>query len=318
MQDEEMELTKTLPPTYISPAIGVKLAAAPKRKHFDLRDYNLIPYDYENLSLRYQGDCGNCWVWAGTTCLEVSLAEHLRQLRKPYPVRLSIQYFNSYFENPNNTGCWACCGQNAKVFADFYSNTRKVIPWDNIYAQFADSSRCCGHNCPRGKPYCFDDTTTRPPGAIRTDPHYKLYPVVAEAIPLDTAHNNTEEAIALIKNVLEQNRSIYLSMYFNGTQMAKFKKFWGGDAEELIWEDEVPVDNVSSSRHAVSVIGYDDTNPKDRYWIILNSWGRGNYLPRVPLPEKSYIRPHGTFRLSMDLDYFDNRYMWFTIDPKWT
>lgn len=100
--------------------------------------------------------------------------------------------------------------------------------------------------------------------------------------------------------------------------MRKFKKFWGGDAEEAVWEDvAVPTDDSSITGHAVACIGYDDTDPdpKKHYWIILNSWGQGNYLQRASFPEKSYSRPHGTFRLTMDLNYFAKNYVWYTLGP---
>ena len=45
--------------------------------------------------------------------------------------------------------------------------------------------------------------------------------------------------------------------------------------------------------HAVLCVGYDDTDPNNRYWIMLNSWGAPSN------------RPSGLFRVSMDMDYDD-------------
>jgi hypothetical protein len=38
-------------------------------------------------------------------------------------------------------------------------------------------------------------------------------------------------------------------------------------------------------------VGYDDTDPNNRYWIMLNSWG------------KNTLRPNGLFRVNMDMNY---------------
>jgi hypothetical protein len=72
------------------------------------------------------------------------------------------------------------------------------------------------------------------PELIFNNTHYKLNPLIAEVIPVDTAKNDKEKAINMIKGGLDQERAIYLSMYLDDTQMRKFKKFWGGDAEEAV------------------------------------------------------------------------------------
>jgi hypothetical protein len=82
---------------------GVNLELARKGERLDLRALDLLPWKndpapgVQNIGQRSQGRCGNCWVWAGTTCLEASLAKHLRDKGQKYPVRLSIQLLNSNF-----------------------------------------------------------------------------------------------------------------------------------------------------------------------------------------------------------------------------
>jgi hypothetical protein len=55
-------------------------------------------------------------------------------------------------------------------------------------------------------------------------------------------------------------------------------------------------------------VGYNDTDPKKRYWIMLNSWG------------VTKGRPDGLFMVSMDLNYsctypgLGNAYYWMTLD----
>ncbi|MDD5189126.1 MAG: PKD domain-containing protein [Methanoregula sp.] len=43
--------------------------------------------------------------------------------------------------------------------------------------------------------------------------------------------------------------------------------------------------------HAVLIVGFDDTDPNNHYWIVLNSWGNPSN------------RPHGLFRLKMNINY---------------
>ena len=55
-------------------------------------------------------------------------------------------------------------------------------------------------------------------------------------------------------------------------------------------------------------VGYDDTDPNNRYWIMLNSWGA------------SPGRPNGLFRMNMDMDYscsykgLGYAFYWMTLD----
>ncbi len=57
-------------------------------------------------------------------------------------------------------------------------------------------------------------------------------------------------------------------------------------------------------------MGYNDEDPKNRYWIMLNSWGT------------TKARPDGLFMVSMDMNYSCNytglgyAYYWMTLDAK--
>ena len=312
---------------------------AGKGERFELSTLGLLPWTKENMKQRYQKKCGNCWIWAGTTCLEVNLAKHLKQLPgKKTPVRLSIQYLNSnFYRDPKNKICWACCGGNPQLFAEFYSGNQsvngypQVLAWNeasNAYSPYYDGDSCCmSSNCPAEGTcpcsagvldWCKDGTTRIAPGFIGTNEVYKLKQLTACEIPIEAAMNK-EEAINIIKKKLKvDNEAIYLSMYLSDTQWEDFSKYWWLGPEEAIWRDvAMPPDRNVPNGHAATCIGYDDTDPNNRYWIVLNSGGRGNYLPRVPLPEESYTRPNGIFLLSMDLDYTARNYLWWTFDPVW-
>lgn len=53
---------------------------------------------------RDQGICGNCWVWAATRAAEVD-----HNFKSGVADRLSVQYFNSKYNN-GEAGSFACCG----------------------------------------------------------------------------------------------------------------------------------------------------------------------------------------------------------------
>ena len=67
-------------------------------------------------------------------------------------------------------------------------------------------------------------------------------------------------------------------------------------------------DYLSGGGHAVLCVGYDDTDPNNRYWIMLNSWGT------------TTGRPAGLFRVNMDMNYdcayadIGYAFYWMTLD----
>nr|HPJ71660.1 C1 family peptidase [bacterium] len=92
-------------------------------------------------STRYQGACGDCWVWAGVGCLAIEL-ERLTGTKD----RLSVQHLNSC--GTNGYGQYPCCGGWAEDLADFFDAVGYCLPWSNSNASFADS----GRNCSTGSP----------------------------------------------------------------------------------------------------------------------------------------------------------------------
>ncbi|MCK4724116.1 MAG: hypothetical protein KAT75_12465, partial [Dehalococcoidia bacterium] len=86
---------------------------------------------------RHQHSCGNCWVWAGTGCMEIA---HL--IENDVHDRLSIQFFNSAYGEGDGED-YACCGGWLGKFADAYSGGF-AVPWDNSNANWQDGNTACG------------------------------------------------------------------------------------------------------------------------------------------------------------------------------
>ncbi|HQF15527.1 MAG: PKD domain protein [Methanosaeta sp. PtaB.Bin039] len=241
--------------------------------------YSLLKYLEYTPSERNQGSCGNCWAWAGTGVLEVDMAS-----KKGLVDRLSLQYLSSNYQSGFGKN-WACCGGWLADLADFYSTQKMAIPWSNSNAQWQDGRKIC------------ESSTSVSPNLISTNPRYSLSSVTVETIP--TQQVGSEAAIANIKNVLLSDRAIWFA-YFLPTDSAwsDFKYFWGSEPESSVWRPDYcgeyfvfgPCPNAGGG-HAVLCVGYDETDPNDRSWLMLNSWG------------SSGLRPGGLFRLSMDMDY---------------
>ena len=305
--DEEGKRYNTQPTTHIRPKSGANMTLASTRRHFDLLKY--LPIN--DLGERNQGRCGNCWVWASAACLEISLAKK----KHITPERMSIQYLNSNYNNGRN--CWACCGGWPGMFADFYSKQHLVIPWSNTNAQYADGDRCCwAGRCGHGTRYSCDSSrseTATPASSISTTTNYRTDPVIVEDVPTKTDYDSVppkrmtkEQAIANIKDVLDQERAVVFGYFWGEDKDDRFRDFWKNGNEETLWDERAPSSDPNWG-HALTCVGYDDTdpNPRNHYWIILNSWGT------------TANRPHGIFHMPMNLDYDSRCYWWYTFDVKW-
>jgi len=226
---------------------------------------------------RDQGVCGNCWVWAGTGIMEIAL-----DVQEGIRDRLSIQYLNSNYNGGSGSG-WACCGGDLWGVADFYDDAGITIPWSNTNAQWQDYSRQCG-----------DHSSSVPADTISTTPSYSVSSIQAVTIPTQRVSQAT--AIANIKNVLDQDKAVWFAFLLpNSSACGDFFTFWGSGNESAVYEMDkfcgIPYSHFEGCGHAVLCVGYNDEDPGNSYWIMLNSWGTTSK------------RPNGLFRINMDMAY---------------
>ena len=96
---------------------------------------SLLGYLQYTPSERYQGSCGDCWVWAGTGVMEIAL-----DVQNGIRDRLSTQFLSSC--KTDNF----CCGAWLSDFANWYGGKGYAIPWANSNAFFQDASKVCGQD----------------------------------------------------------------------------------------------------------------------------------------------------------------------------
>jgi len=236
---------------------------------------DLVPY---NPTERYQGLVANCWAWTGTGVLETAhtTGNGVRD-------RLSVQYLDSNF-NGGSGPTWAGKGGCLADFVSFYSTRQIAVPWSNTNASYQDAQSWCVEH----------SSAWVPAASIATTPHYDILSITEERIL--TRGVGSAQARANIKAVLEGDRAVYLALRLpDQSAWDAFDQFWRTKTETAVFNLS-PYDGrtwtSTAGGHAVLVVGYDDTDPANPYWIALNSWGTSNGQ-----------RPHGTFRLSMNMNY---------------
>jgi parallel beta-helix repeat protein len=241
--------------------------------------------DY-NATERYQGVCGNCWVWAGTGCMEVA-----HDVENGVFDRLSIQYLNSLYHDGTGNG-YACCGGWLSDLVDFYLvNTTIAVPWDNTNASWQDGAACCCEEYGCSPP---NDETTASAASIATMPHYTITHI--EARTITTRNIGQTAAIDNIKSVLANDNAIWFGFFLsNNSDWAVFMDFWNNDTETDLWSPDYscghPWNPAEGGGHAVLCVGYNNSPDIEPYWIMLNSWGN------------STNRSNGLFRMNMDINY---------------
>ncbi len=229
---------------------------------------------------RDQGRAGNCWAWAGTGVMEVAHA-----VQDGVRDRLSIEYLDANYRPTSPSVRWAGDGGVLGDFTSFYTRAGIAVPWSNQNAEYRDGVRWCQDN----------GRSLTPAYAIATEPHYTVQSIAAERIP--TRRLGQAQAIANIKSVLDGGRAVWFAFYLpNTTAWYSFYDHWDNVSEDgPAWDPDPWVNTDWNERegagHAVVCVGYNDTDPDNRYWVMLNSWGT--------MPD----RPNGVFHLSMDLDY---------------
>jgi len=241
-------------------------------------------------SERNQGTCGNCWAWAGTGVMEIAL-----DVQEGIFDRLSVQYINSCFGTGKD---YACCGGWLEDVKDFYATMGQAIPWSNINASFYDASRQCSNG-----------SSAVPCGSIAQSVTYGIDTIVTQTIPTHGVGHPT--AIANIKNVLHESKAVWFAFFMSTqTDWNNFFSFWNSQPESVVWNFDPTCGKPwtdDGGGHAVLCVGYNDDDPANPYWIMLNSWGTESG------------RPNGLFRVAMDMNYdcndgeYYNLY-WQTLD----
>jgi len=260
------------PRALLNPQIERDLEASP------MGSLSLLNHLQYTPSERNQGPyCGNCWVWAGTGVMEIGLS-----VEEGVKDRLSIQYLNSNF-NSGSGNEWACCGGSIWDVADFYGGMGKAIPWTNANAHWQDQGRSCA-----------DGSSSVPASSISISPDYPIASIEAQAITTWNVGNST--AISNIKNVLNQNKAVFFGFALpSNAEWYNFFDFWDLQPETSVWDPTFSAGKAwnkdEGAGHAVLCVGYDDTDPNNRYWIMVNSWGT------------NANRPNGLFRVDMDMNY---------------
>lgn len=259
---------ESAPKAFIDPLIAETLDFGPKPMLLDHITYTP--------SERNQGYCGNCWVWAGTAQMEI-----LHSTEHGARDRLSIQYFDSCWTDINGNYA-ACNGGSLNTFLTFY-NQHTRIPWSNPYAQFQDAG----------------GTTTQTCGGISGIPYYSALTNSFTVATVTTIRVGQATAIANIKNVLAQNKGVEfnfcLANYNDWYGTGGFQDFFDNSAETVSWNPDNYCghtwDDTWGGCHAVVIVGYNDDDAANPYWIVLNSWGAPSG------------HPNGFFRMKMNMNY---------------
>ena len=261
------------PSSKISPDISKKLSGGGI-----LPVPNLLDYITYTPSQRNQAACGNCWVWSGSALGEIKHAVDTG-VRDP----LSQQWFNSKFYTVPG-GYYACNGGNLTTLVNFY-NSYAWLPASNNNAQFQDQA---GGSAPHVSWQ-----------SITTSPYYNGSVGSMSVATIPTTAVGQATAIANIKNVLNQRKAVQYAFWMSRqADWTAFNNFWNYQPETALWDPSPYCGRTTGADageggHAVTVVGYDDTDPNtaNHYWLILNSWGT------------TAQRPNGTFRLKMYTNY---------------
>jgi len=219
-------------------------------------------------SERDQGSCGNCWAWAGTGVMAIAL-----DVEEDIFDRLSVEFISSC-----NTAKSCCDGGWLSDLADFYAYKGYTIPWSNTNANWQNGDGYCNVPC----------------GSIAVSPSYGIASIEEQTV--ETHDVGQATAIANIKNVLNQGKAVWFGFFLpTKGDWESFYDFWDNADEDVIWNPDYSCGHTweegYGGGHTGLCVGYNDDDPDNSYWIMVNSWG---ITPG---------RENGIFRLDMYMDY---------------
>ena len=219
-------------------------------------------------SERDQGQCGDCWAWAGTGTLEIA-----HNVQNGVADRLSVQLLNTC--NPY-VNC--CDGGWLDNVAQFYTYEGFAVPWSNTGGNWSSGDGSCGAAC----------------GTVATSPQYVITNISVTSI-VTTGVGQTA-AIANIKTALNQKKAVWFGFFMGSdADWSKFDNFWGSQPETAQWTNFNPGEAYTTGGgHAILCVGYDDNAAGGPAWIMVNSWGT------------TTGRPDGTLEVSQNIDYDGN------------
>ncbi len=267
------ETYRNAPWTYLNPSIKARRGA------LSLMAYS--PWNAGNLAQREQQNCGDCWVWAGTGLAEIAL-----RVQNNVSQRLSVQLFNSCWLDDGSVA--ACCGGFLHVFAKFYNSTNKyMVSWETANGWFLDGTINESGDCGKTNATC---------ATIGTSPQYTVDSATVSKVPTTETGMTQAQAITNMKNVLNQNRAIDYTMSLpTGADWDAFYDFWYNQQESVIFDPSQysgqTWNNDTGGAHDEMIVGYNDDDPDNSYWIVQNSWGT------------STNRPNGVWYLNMNTNY---------------
>jgi len=216
-----------------------------------------------------QGNCGNCFAWAGHRVLGVDLKR-----QKSKAAELSIQYFNSCSSNP-------CCGGWLSTVSDFYSSKLKAVPKSNSGASWKDGSAT---GC----------SSTKSCSTVSTSTNYPISSISSTTITTTGVSQAT--AISNIKSVLNSGKAVWFAYYLpTNSAWNSFDNFWSNSSASTVWNSDNYCGQTWSSYggagHAVTIVGYDDSSSStsNHYWIVLNSWGTTANRAKGQFRQKMYV-----------------------------
>ncbi len=275
--------------------------------------------------LREQKPTGTCWIWSSTAVMSIDF--DIQFGGNPVVQEgLSVQFLAS---NAWMVGSDLNRGGHAGLTKEFYDMIGYAVPSANTNAMWNMNADGTEIDESFGiRPAAWIHSGTAWNSANSTEINYPIEKIEENLITTFPHGNETvskAQAIANIKQVLDEGRPVWF-LYFLPTtaDWDQFDEAWATQTEDTVMNLDYGKGHTwdeGGCGHAVVCVGYNDSDPNNRYWEILNTHGTAGGR-----------RPNVVFRLSMDIDYnarfvgaqngIDTMYNWVsmktTFRPKGT